>query len=104
MEIFRFNSQPLWSPRDVGEQVEIPGTLSPTLTAESFIWRSVLAKVVTVTEIKEGTVTLGDLCKINALLDMQSDVQRYYLDHPKRKELMRRGRKKSSYCDWLQGK
>nr|DAY48042.1 MAG TPA: hypothetical protein [Caudoviricetes sp.] len=44
-----------------------------------------LAKVVTVTEIKEGTVTLGDLCKINALLDMQSDVQKYYLDHPKKK-------------------
>jgi hypothetical protein len=45
----------------------------------------VLAKVVTVTELKEGTVTLGDLCKINSLLDMQSDVQRYYLDHPKKK-------------------
>nr|DAI78032.1 MAG TPA: hypothetical protein [Caudoviricetes sp.]DAL83921.1 MAG TPA: hypothetical protein [Caudoviricetes sp.]DAM98317.1 MAG TPA: hypothetical protein [Caudoviricetes sp.]DAR02783.1 MAG TPA: hypothetical protein [Caudoviricetes sp.]DAX29439.1 MAG TPA: hypothetical protein [Caudoviricetes sp.] len=44
-----------------------------------------LAKVVTVTEIKDGTVTLGDLCKINALLDMQSDIQKYHLDHPKKK-------------------
>jgi hypothetical protein len=55
------------------------------LTAESFIWRPVLAKIVTVTEIKDGTVTLGDLCKINALLDMQSDIQKYHLDHPKKK-------------------
>lgn len=34
------------------------------------------------TEIKLGLVTLVDLLKINALLDMDADVKRYAAKHP----------------------
>lgn len=36
------------------------------------------------TEIKLGLVTLVDLLKINALLDMESDIQRYMAEHPQK--------------------
>ena len=42
------------------------------------VFRPVIAKVVTMGEIHSGTVTLVDLLKINALLDMKSDTE-YYL-------------------------
>lgn len=48
------------------------------------IWRPVLAGKVTMTELKLGLVNLVDLLKINALLDMEADIQRYAAEHPKR--------------------
>lgn len=36
------------------------------------------------TELKLGLVNLVDLLKINALLDMEADIQRYAAEHPKR--------------------
>lgn len=42
------------------------------------IWRPVLAKVVTMTEVNTGLVTLVDLVKINALLDMKGDIEYYF--------------------------
>lgn len=42
------------------------------------VFRPVIAKVVTMDEIHSGIVTLVDLLKINALLDMKSDTE-YYL-------------------------
>ena len=37
-----------------------------------------MAKVITVQEVKSGAVTLSDLLKINAMLDMRSDCDYYY--------------------------
>lgn len=48
------------------------------------VWRPLLAKVVSLQDVKTGVVTLVDLVKINALLDMKSDTE-YYLS--KRKEV-----------------
>lgn len=42
------------------------------------VFRPVIAKVVTMAEVNSGSVTLVDLLKINALLDMKSDTE-YYL-------------------------
>ena len=50
------------------------------------MWRPVLAKVVTMAEIKSGIVTLVDLVKINALLDMRDDTAAYYAKHPQTKD------------------
>ena len=36
------------------------------------------------TELKLGLVNLVDLLKINALLDMEADIQRYAAEHPKK--------------------
>ena len=48
------------------------------------IWRPVLAGKVTMTELKLGLVNLVDLLKINALLDMEADIQRYAAEHSKK--------------------
>ena len=42
------------------------------------IFRPVLARVVSMAEVNAGLVTLADLVKINALLDMKSDIE-YHL-------------------------
>lgn len=41
-----------------------------------------MAGKVTMTELKLGLVTLVDLLKINALLDMAADTKRYAAKHP----------------------
>lgn len=46
------------------------------------VWRPLLAKVVSLQDVKTGVVTLVDLVKINALLDMKSDTE-YYLSKKK---------------------
>lgn len=38
------------------------------------------------TEVKTGLVTLVDLLKINAMLDMKADIEYYYAKHPQQKE------------------
>lgn len=38
------------------------------------------------TEVKTGLVTLVDLLKINAMLDMKADIEYYYTKHPQKKE------------------
>lgn len=50
------------------------------------MWRPIFAKVVSLTEVKSGVVTLVDLLKINALLDMREDTAAYYAKHPPKKE------------------
>jgi hypothetical protein len=45
------------------------------LTQELWIWRPILANKVTVTEVKNGTVTVEDLQRINAIMDMQKDIE-----------------------------
>ena len=39
-----------------------------------WIWRPILAGKVTLAEVKNGTATIEDLQKINAILDMQSEM------------------------------
>ena len=56
----------------------MPGTLDDELKSEIIVWRPVMAKVITVQEVKSGAVTLSDLLKINAMLDMRSDCDYYY--------------------------
>lgn len=49
--------------------------MSEKLKRETLIWRPVMAKIVSMEEIKKGYVTLVDLQKINAWLDMKSDIE-----------------------------
>lgn len=53
----------------------MPGVLRKDLENELLIWRPILAKIVSLEEVKKGVYTLVDLQKINALLDMKSDVE-----------------------------
>jgi hypothetical protein len=45
------------------------------LAAELWIWRPIIANKVTLKDVKDGTATIEDLQKINAILDMQSDIE-----------------------------
>ncbi|MDP8078333.1 hypothetical protein [Phocoenobacter skyensis] len=39
------------------------------------IWRPIIAKVTTLTEVKNGDCSLNDLLKLNALLDAQTSAE-----------------------------
>jgi hypothetical protein len=43
----------------------------------------VLAGKLSLTEIKDGTASIDDILKINALLDMQSDIEAAHYDKQK---------------------
>nr|DAY67420.1 MAG TPA: hypothetical protein [Caudoviricetes sp.] len=45
-----------------------------------------MAGLVTLTEVKTGLVSLVDLLKLNALLDMRSDIEAYYAKQPPKKD------------------
>ena len=47
------------------------------------VWRPVLAGKSTLKEMKSGAWSLDDVLKINALLDMQEDVELANLPKPK---------------------
>lgn len=49
--------------------------LDEGLAGELWIWRPIMAGKVTLTEVKTGLATVEDLAAINALLDMQSDIE-----------------------------
>jgi len=40
-----------------------------------WIWRPILAGKVTLRDVKDGTATVEDLQALNALMDMQSDIE-----------------------------
>lgn len=50
------------------------------------VWRPVTAGLISMTEVKSGVVSLVDLLKINAILDMKSDIEKYYYQHPPEKD------------------
>lgn len=52
------------------------------LSDELWIWRPILAGKVTLKEVKEGVATVDDLKKLNALLDMQSDIEMEQVKKP----------------------
>jgi hypothetical protein len=45
------------------------------LASELWIWRPIIAGKVTLSEVKNGTATIEDLQSINAILDMQTDME-----------------------------
>nr|DAR50307.1 MAG TPA: hypothetical protein [Caudoviricetes sp.] len=45
------------------------------MEAEFLIWRPVLARKISLAEVKDGTADLVDLLKINAILDMQDEAE-----------------------------
>ena len=63
----------------------VPGTLRPDLAGELLIWRPVLAGKCGLEEIKSGVYTLTDLQKLNALLDLQSDLHEQAMDDARKK-------------------
>ena len=50
------------------------------------VYRPLMAGLVTWTEIKSGVVTLYELQKMVALLDMKSDTEAYYAKIPQKDE------------------
>lgn len=54
------------------EQGQSVGTYRQELLDEMLIWRPIIAKVTTLAEVKNGTCSLLDLLKLNALLDGQA--------------------------------
>jgi len=48
-----------------------------------WIWRPILAGKVTLREVKDGVADVEDLLKLNALLDMQSDIEAAAMDKSK---------------------
>lgn len=53
---------------------------------ELIIWRPILAKIVNLDDVKSGRVTLADLQKICALMDMQSDIEYANIKSRERRE------------------
>jgi len=49
--------------------------LRPDLESELWIWRPILAGKVALVDVKRGRVSVEDLHKLNALLDMQADFE-----------------------------
>ena len=43
-----------------------------------YIYRPILAGRVTLSEVNRGDVSLGDLLRLNALMDMEADYEEYY--------------------------
>lgn len=55
------------------------------LSDELWIWRPILAGKVTLSEVKSGVATVEDLHKLNALLDMQSDIEAAQMEKARQK-------------------
>lgn len=50
-------------------------TLNPELQSELWIWRPIMAQLVTLESVKSGRVNIEDLLKLNALLDMRDAIK-----------------------------
>lgn len=73
-------NRPLWKPKYHASSGSVVssndvGQLRQDLEEELWIWRPVLAQLVTLEAIKSGEVTSEDLLKLNALLDMREAIQ-----------------------------
>ena len=49
--------------------------MAPALADELWIWRPILAGKVAFRDVADGVATVEDLQKLNALLDMQADIE-----------------------------
>jgi hypothetical protein len=78
-KLFRFfyqNGGPLWEPNRRGSKSEKPpGKLREDLEQELWIWRPILARKVSLSEVKSGVCSVEDLMRLNALLDMSDAYQ-----------------------------
>ena len=73
---FRTDGGPLWEPNRRGSNSEKPpGKLREDLEQELWIWRPILARKVSLSEVKSGVCSVDDLMRLNALLDMTSDYE-----------------------------
>jgi hypothetical protein len=50
----------------------------PEVEQEFWIWRPIIAGKVTLRDVKDGTASVRDIQILNALLDMQADIQDKY--------------------------
>lgn len=82
---FRPTDDPHWrSTRRQGADEAIPGQVGKELESELWIWRPIMAGKVTLSEVESGTATVDKLQKLNALLDMQADIENDKIDKAKR--------------------
>jgi hypothetical protein len=51
------------------------GLLHDELREEMWIWRPIMARLVTLDSVKSGEVNIEDLLKLNALLDMKDAIR-----------------------------
>ena len=72
---FRPTNEPLWQPDRRRKEGKNYGKLSKELEAELWIWRPILAGKVSLVDVKSGAVEIDDLNKLNALIDMQNDIE-----------------------------
>jgi hypothetical protein len=73
----RFFVRDYWQPsRKVANDTKKYGKLSIDICNEWLIWRLVVSKVATLEEIR-STYSLGDVLKLNAILDMREDVTEF---------------------------
>ena len=67
-------AKPFWT-GGFSRKNESVGQFRADLEAEFLIWRPVMARKISLAEVKNGTADLVDLMKINAILDMQDEAQ-----------------------------
>jgi hypothetical protein len=66
--------------------VNIPGTLRQDVAEQLIIWKPIAAKQCRLEAVKSGDITLVDLQKLNAILDMQADIQDQAIDDARAKD------------------
>lgn len=68
-------AKPFWTGGFSRESQSV-GRFRAELEAEFVIWRPVMARKISLAEVKDGTADLLDLLKINAIMDMQDEADR----------------------------
>ena len=76
----RFFVRSYWKPyKQVSEETKEYGVLALEVRFEWLLWRLVVAKVATLTELRT-TYSLADVLKLNSILDMKEDIERCMSD------------------------
>jgi hypothetical protein len=74
-------ARPFWTGRQIKNQEN--GQFREEIKAEFLIWRPIMGGFVTLTEVKNGTASLIDLLKINALMDSQAAAEAEAMERAK---------------------
>jgi hypothetical protein len=72
---FQNSVRPIWRSERRHETTPLPGKLDDQVSGELWIWRPIIAGKVSLSEVKSGVATIEDLQVINAILDMQTDLE-----------------------------
>ena len=84
MGFFQALQSSYWRPRGIRrDKITIPGKVTEELQDALFIYRAIDSGMVTLTEVKNGDVTIAELVRIAQYLDMKSDIE--YANTPKTK-------------------